>query len=119
MTLISETLDGNRIGYKGRLYIAIPVEIDAEDAAVVGSAALEELGREYDRDVAKYKTQITNLEAIGEKLKEAVFEAHTMGRLYSKGGEKLKPADEHQRVNEMIDRYIAAAQAASESEGEL
>ena len=35
-------------------------------------------------------------------------EAHTMGRLYSTGGEKLNPAAEFERVNEMCERYLAS-----------
>ena len=44
-----------------------------------------------------------------ELISKIAQEAHTMGHIYTKGGEKLNPANEFQRVEKMIDRFISNA----------
>jgi len=45
---------------------------------------------------------IAKQESDSELLDDIAIEAHTMGRLYSRGGEKLNPADEIRNVTDMI-----------------
>lgn len=66
----------------------------------------------YADDYAALEAERDSLADDCEALKQAVFEAHAMGRIYARGGEVDKPSDEYQRVNEMIDRRLAAQAAA-------
>ena len=45
---------------------------------------------------------IAKHESDSELLDDIAIEAHTMGRLYSRSGEKLNPADEIRNVTDMI-----------------
>lgn len=41
-------------------------------------------------------------------------EAHTMGRIYSAGGEKLRPGDEWLRVEAMVKHRLKAKEGSAE-----
>ena len=49
-------------------------------------------------------------------VREIAHEAHMMGRIYAGGGEKILPAEEFERVEEMVKAKLALNKPKGESE---